>query len=223
MKISIQSNWIIKLLKKVSKLYIEHVSYAEGFTYKGKKINLYEHSYNCGRLKERMTDRSFELALARKWINIYGEDIVEVGAVTPYYFRGAINEIIDPSDPHKAVTINKSLFDVDLNNKTILSISTVEHVGLNDYGYAEKKDSIQAIKYIVEKSKHCLITYPIGYNEKLDLWTKKNFRRLIMQKCKLLVYRRNMLDNKWKLCKSVKEIPNYYGPLWANALVVIEK
>lgn len=211
------------LLKKISSLYIKNISYVEVFTYRGKSFKLYENHYNCGKVSQRMTDRSLELAMARNWIDNHRNNIIELGAVTPYYFKGEILEIVDPSDSHRAVTIKDSLFNVNLSQKNVLCISTVEHVGLNDYGYEESKSSIQAIRFIVKNSKHCLITYPIGYNNELDNWTKKNFYNPFFRNKRIIIYKRNLLDNKWKLCKSHFEIPNSYGPLWANAIAVIEK
>lgn len=58
-----------------------------------------------------MTERSVELALAKEYIDTCEGNIVEIGAVTPYYFySNKISNIIDPTDNHKRV-LKKSLFD----------------------------------------------------------------------------------------------------------------
>lgn len=81
------------------------------FEFAGKKYDLFQHSYNCGYFQTRMTERSVELALAKEYIDTCEGNIVEIGAVTPYYFySNKISNIIDPTDNHKRV-LKKSLFD----------------------------------------------------------------------------------------------------------------
>ena len=55
------------------------------FTYKGKKIALVESSYNCGFRWKRMTERCLEIAIAKIWLKKNAKNIIEIGAVTPYY------------------------------------------------------------------------------------------------------------------------------------------
>lgn len=186
------------------------------FSLSGKNYRLFEHSYNCGYTCGRMTERSVELALAEEYINNCSAEIVEIGAVTPYYFYDEkISVVIDPTDIHRRVT-KKSLFDCDLTNKNVLSISTVEHIGTSDYEMHEEKNAVEAIQKIVEESASCLITAPLGYNKLLDEWVKKN------QSSSMVKLLQRKLNNHWT------EITEYdstieYTRLWANGLVIIEK
>lgn len=186
------------------------------FTLDGKEYPLFEHPYNCGYTSARMTERSVELALAKGYIDDCDGGVVEIGAVTPYYFYSdKISEIIDPTDAHKRVT-KKSLFDCDLKDKNVLSISTVEHIGTSDYGMHEAQNTVDAIEKIVGESASCLITAPLGYNKLLDGWVKENQKNAMV---KLL---RRELNNHWTEISSHYTAVEY-TQLWANGLVVIEK
>lgn len=186
------------------------------FSLCGKKYQLFEHSYNCGYTCARMTERAVELALAKEYVNSCSAEIVEIGAVTPYYFYDEkISTIIDPTDIHRRVT-KKSLFDCDLRNKNVLSISTVEHIGTSDYEMHEERNAVEAIQKILEESASCLITAPLGYNKLLDEWVKEN------QSNSMIKLLQRKLNNYWR------EITEYdstieYTRLWANGLVIIEK
>ncbi len=191
--------------------FIDKIFYLDG-----KQYDLFQHSYNCGYVQTRMTERSVELALAEEYIINCNETITEIGAVTPYYFYyDKINEIIDPTDTHKRVT-QKSLFDCNLYGKNVLSISTIEHIGTSDYGMHERQNVIDAIEKIVSESASCLITAPLGYNNLLDKWVKENQNNKMV---KLLLRR---LNNHWKeITGDYREIE--YTPLWASGLVLIRK
>lgn len=187
------------------------------FKYMNEDIPLYEHPYNCGYQNRRMTERSVELALAKKYIcnhiNIY-----EIGAVTPYYmYSDSILKIIDPTDSHKRVT-KASLFDVDLKGKNVLSISTVEHIGKSDYGMHESFNVVDAINKILNESKSCLITAPYGYNKILDKWIKDN------KSCDYLHFLSRKINNHWEeIDLSEWDYECSYTSLWADGLIVIEK
>ena len=190
------------------------------FVFKRKVLELFEHPYNCFYTDERMTERGVELALAIEWLKQTDKnaEIIEVGAVTPYYITDErIKEIVDPSDKHPRVSCKKSIFDVDLNGKNVLSISTIEHVGTGQYGVEEKRSAIDALNKILREADTCLITIPYGFNPKLDNWLISNFD---FEKMTVLV--RN-LDNSWKELESLDSIDDYQYDIWANALVIIEK
>lgn len=193
-----------------------HIFAEKSFVYKGKSYLFFEHSYNCFYHNMRMTERSVELRLADEWINSISEDIVEIGGVTPYYHKyDKISEIVDPTDLHRAITKKKSLFDIELKNKNVLSISTVEHIGTNDYGMNEVNTSVDAIEKILGNAKRYFITFPYGYNLILDNWVNSN-RDLVS----ILV--RNV-NNKWHELNYYEPIETeYLNNMYANGLVILE-
>lgn len=183
-----------------------------------KSYDLFEHPYNCGYANTRMTERSVELPLALEYINKCNGNIVEVGAVTPYYFStDKIEEVIDPTDVHKVVT-KKSVFDCDLRGRNVLSISTVEHIGTSDYGMNEKLNVLDALKKILTESSSCLITAPMGYNKLLDEWIKENWDN---DEIKMKALRRQ-INNHWgEMNDEYTEVE--YTELWADGVVIIAK
>jgi hypothetical protein len=108
--------------------------------YRGDIVPLFYHRYNCGTAyDERTTERTVEMALADLWLTRHHDNVIELGAVTPYYFPGRIPVVVDPTDRHPLVTISESLFTVDFKAKNVLCISTIEHIGTSDYGSVSVK------------------------------------------------------------------------------------
>lgn len=185
------------------------------FEYNGNSYKLFEHPFNCGYTETRMTERSVELAIAKRFIDD-NDSLVEIGAVTPYYFHeDKIQEIVDPTDVHYRVS-KKSLFDCNLTGKNVLSISTVEHIGTSDFGMHEKQTSIDAVNKIRDEAEHYLITVPFGYNRILDNWVMDNLHD---PQVKILV---RDIGNEWIETPPEDFRGGEYTPLWANVLVVIE-
>jgi hypothetical protein len=198
--------------------------------YQGQSIPLFQHWYNVGIRFLRMTERCLELAIAELWLKKYSnEDTCEIGAVTPYYWKNRVKNVVDPVDPHKAVTIRGSLFSLDLTNKSVLSLSTIEHIGTGDYSVPvnPNETAIKAFEKIVKESKRCLITFPTGWNKELDAYfAASGFLNINLQrdeKLEVSLYERNEFDNEFRMVpvKRASVIP--YGPLTARGVVIIEK
>ena len=187
--------------------------------YNGKKIPFFIKEGLLGTTSEKMLERSVELALAKEWLKEHPTNVIEIGAVTPYYMPRKVKDIVDPTDLHKLVNYHISMFDMDLTGKNVLSISTVEHIGTGDYGFQENTNAVKAIKKIIRESNSCLITYPIGWNPYLDEWTlKQNSKRI-------KVYASGKLDNHWveRKDKSVFKMKYHRWELGGSAIVIIEK
>ena len=194
------------------------------FIYNGKELNLFENIYNCGYAYTRMTERSIELSLAEEWLKGIDGEITEVGAVTLYYplnYGKKVKHVIDPTDKHCGVDIRKSVFDCDLSDKNVLSISTVEHIGTGDYNYSESRTSIDAVNKIISESKACMITAPVGYNSALDDWIRTGIND--KKKVYLKLFKRSC-NNHWEetSIEEINEIEYIYGS-GANGIIIIEK
>lgn len=210
-----------KIIKILSGVYIQLLSEKyKTFFYKNKNMKLWLNSSLIGEsINCKLTERSVELAIARMWIELHKTDLIEIGAVTPYYFPRVIKDIVDPTDNNKLVTQHKSIFEINLENKNVISISTVEHIGTGDYGLKEELNSINAIEKIMKESKHYLITYPIGYNKLLDDWTKKHFRERYVT-----VLSSGRLDNNWIIRKDIGVFKTKYRYIdyCGTAIAVLE-
>ena len=124
------------------------------------------------------TEREIEIAIALRWLERNPQDVVEVGAVMPYYQDNVKHEVIDPYDPK--ATIRDFMENQDLMLMNVLCISTIEHIGTTDYATNERQNivdknaAINALKQILDDGENCLISIPIGYNHFLDSWLEEN-------------------------------------------------
>ena len=213
------------------RLYIAQNGYVEDFVYKNRKIKLYLSEYNCGiNCKGRLTERSLELALAKEWESRLNDEYIEIGAVTSYY--GADfqrHSVIDPADTHEKVNIKDSLFNYNFSGKNVLSISTIEHVGTGEYGLTKAEDCIDALNKILKESKACFVSFPMGYNKKLDTYAigggLSEWLIVNQEQVSVCIYGRSKYGNDWRILdRSQKYYTEYtYGPLWANYVCFIEK
>lgn len=117
-----------------------------------------------------MTERAVELAIADPWLEqVESERVIETGAVTPYYWPRRVATVVDPYDPHPLVTHRLSLFDMDLSDRDVLAISTLEHIGVGDYGPVGPDETpVRAFEKIYRESRRFLVTVPYGYNPAVD-------------------------------------------------------
>jgi len=202
------------------------------FEFAGRKFRAFVGAHNCGWPPHRMTERAVELALADKWLEGVDRDLLlEIGAVTPYYWPHRVANVVDPQDTHPLVTIRKSLFDLDLRGKPVLSISTLEHIGLAQYGLAERRTAMEAMDKLFSESPQFLVTCPHGYNPELDAYLARGVpdgteRRYLV---------RSRSGNEWRETTGAAELPPYgsgemphgsappSSQAWANALVVLTR
>ena len=161
--------------------------------YDGQSLELFSHIYNCGYKNTRCSERAIEIPIALQWLSKHKENLIEIGAVMPYYFPGIIQDVVDPADNHFLVNEKKSIFDLDLSKKNVLCISTVEHIGTGQYGLLEEKNTIHAINKILQESNTCLITCPVGENPILDEWLENNHLDP-----RITVYARKYFGNNWE-------------------------
>lgn len=158
------------------------------------------------------SERIIEMALGKVFLDLY-RDVVEVGAVTPYYseFVTSPDTVIDITD--KKATLKINAFDFDYTDKNVLSISTVEHVGTGDYGIKERRTGEELIDKIIKESNKYLITFPIGYNFELDKVLDKYEADYFIK----------IAQNFWISSTKEKALTYSYGSpfKWGNALVVI--
>lgn len=178
----------------------------DSFEFCHENVPMTSHTYNCGKRNKRRTERAIEVAMAKYWI-MRMKNVIEIGAVTPYYYPNLVNEIVDPADGHYKVSDHKSIFDVDLRNRNVVCLSTVEHIGTGQYNVAETKDARMAIDKLLDESAHCLITTPVGQNSLIDDYLRNHFRE-----DNLTLYTRSFFGNRWIIVNkesNVDEIINY--------------
>lgn len=145
----------------------------------------FAHRYNCGWPRfATHTERSVELAVADRWLTLV-DDCTEIGAVTPYYWPKRVGDVVDPTDTHPQVTRREGIETMDLTGKSVLSISTFEHIGRGDYGLnADPPAAGRALDKLAKESPRFLVTFAAGYNAWLDehMLTRNDFEvRLLVR------------------------------------------
>lgn len=181
-----------------------------------------------------MSERCVELAIADAWLSEFRpEEVIEIGAVTPYYWPHRVATVVDPFDEHPLITDRRLLSEVTLDRPT-LSISTFEHIGMGDYGSLEKRDAVdQAFEKLFSEAKQFLVTVPVGYNSRVD---EMLFQSGVPNDVSLdFVIRTERGD--WRSTRNVEEARLPYGDAalrakfpdavaigtWANSVAILQR
>ena len=193
------------------------------FTVDGHAVRHFIHRYNAFFPPYRMTERTVELALADIFLRaMRGKRVVEIGAVTPYYWPDRIGTVVDPADDHAAVTDHVGWEAWETSGEVLLSMSTFEHIGSGEYGLAPDPD---ATRHAIDKLLGCgcefLMTYPAGYNPALDTYMRTLDHR--DADYRVMVWHRGPRGNDWRQIEIDAMTPamETYMPGWAQTLVAL--
>ena len=176
----------------------------------------FDHPYN----DTINNERAIEIPLALRYIEKVKDldTFIELGAVLPYYFENLKHSCIDPVD--SKATISDYAENINYFKKHVLSISTLEHIGTNDYGLKAnfKVNPYEVLKRIYEDCSSCLISWPIGYNSSLD----DDFFNLDQFDCTCFI---RINHNKWEeVQKNKLKLVKYNFPFcFGNGLVFVYK
>ena len=195
------------------------------FTLDGRPVEHFIHRTNTGYPPYRMSERTIELALADRFLTRMRETrIVEVGAVTPYYWPERVATIVDPTDDHPAVTDHVGWEDWHPTDETILSISTFEHIGSGDYGLAPDPAEVEAaVAKLLDSACPFLVTYPPGYHAAFDQHIRS--LDLAAHGVGIKVWIRPTRGNDWQQIDYRELTParETYGPAWANVVAALHR
>jgi hypothetical protein len=174
-------------------------------------FSYFHHPYNLTRENERI----IEVPLGQFFINTFGYEITEVGAVMGYYGFNC-KEVIDTHDPLPGVIKVNAAYGVDYANKNVLSISTIEHFKSDEYNNISDNDSIFFLEKVISSAKNFLITWPLGHNLLLDNYVKNS------NKIPFFIMKRLSKDNQWEKEKTNNFSYLYNSPFpYANAICCV--
>ena len=192
------------------------------FTFRGRDYNYFFHMYNTTWRNER----AVEIPIVWETVKGYrGKHVLEVGNVLSHYFP-VEHEILDKYEKAPGV-INLDVTDFSPSKKydLIVSISTLEHVGLYEKPWKQGK-ILQVLKNLERCStlRGCiLITLPFGYNQEVDKLLEEGKIRFTEQ----YYLKRISPSNRWieVRCDNVRDIKYDTTYPTANAIVIgiIEK
>lgn len=203
--------WYFKLFKK-----------GRNFIYKEDLHDYFYHKHNTTYLNER----TVEISIMKKIIerNCKDKKIFELGNVLQYYFP-CEHDILDKYENKKNV-ITKDImeFNPEIKYDLIVSVSTIEHIGVDDESNNPRKvlEAIDKLKEITKLGGKIIFTVPMGYNPYLDNFIKDG----LIDFEKFSLFRRVSSDNLWKeeLSYDIKKIDFKYGFPYeaANWLIIGE-
>jgi hypothetical protein len=195
------------------------------FLFNGRQYTAFCHTYNCGWPPSRMTERSVELGLTDSWLTQVDGPVIEVGAVTPYYWPGRVSRVVDPGDDHPQVTDRTSLFDLDFAQANVLCLSTLEHIGSGEYGQPkESHGPLDALDHLTSACRSYLITVPFGWHSDIDTTI---FSKNLQLPARYLV--RSVDGNDWRECGPLEarvpfqETQKRSSRAWSNGLAVLSR
>ncbi len=137
------------------------------FAFQGRKYRYHHAMYN----KTWTNERAVEVPIIWRWVEEFkGRRILEVGNVLSYYFE-TNHDVLDKYEILDGV-INEDATQFQARKKydLIVSISTLEHVGVDDDEKRPEK-ALEAISNLIRNLKpdgEFLATFPLGYNSALD-------------------------------------------------------
>lgn len=137
----------------------------------GEWARIYDHPYNATALNER----GVELAEAAVVIGSWEADgtVLEVGNVLSHYpdLDGLVGprRIVDRFEVAPGVE-NIDVFDIRGTFDYIVSISTLEHVGVDDgrNDPESARDALSFLRSLLNEDGEMFVTFPYGWNRALD-------------------------------------------------------
>ncbi|MBI2357070.1 hypothetical protein HYV12_03420 [Candidatus Dojkabacteria bacterium] len=149
------------------------------FVVGGDIYNYFVHRYNYTWLNER----TVELPIFKAFLNARKGNILEVGNVYSHYYRNEY-EILDKYE-HGTNVVNEDIIDYSPGKKydTIFSISTLEHVGLDEaiVEAGKVRKALLHMQSMLSPKGIIMFSFPVGYNPELDnmLFNENLFENVI--------------------------------------------
>lgn len=194
-------NILKKIVVPIVRLYTSHRT----FMFNNTVFHYFIHGYNTTWINERAVEVPIVTSYLQK-----NERILEVGNVLSHYLdldwdvldkfekgTGIINADIVDFKP-------KKLYDL------IISVSTLEHIGVDD----DEKDEGKIVPAILNMKDHCLAaggrmiaTFPIGYNKGMDnrLFSGQLFFN------EIFFLKRVSMKNEWREVRRDEVVDAQYG------------
>ena len=209
-------------LQSLEELALPRTRERPHFTFAGRSYPYFSHQYNCGWPAGYATERTVELALADAWLSTTPMmNVIEVGAVSPYYWPGRVPRIVDPADEHMQVSDRLPMDSIDMSGKDVLCISTLEHFGKSDYGLVPDPVLLRAAVYqLASQARTLLATVPFGYNPMAD---ELFFGDVPLPGFRVGYLVRDLDRMEWRETNAIDARRPYTDRYAASAIAVIEK
>lgn len=135
------------------------------FSYAGEQVPYFRHPYNWTWLNER----AVEVALAERALAARpGARVLEVGNVLAHY-RPVTHDVVDKYERAPGVR-NADVLDLAGRYDLVVSVSTLEHVGLDEDVRDPGKPvrAVRRLRELLAPGGRLWVTLPVAYNPDLD-------------------------------------------------------
>jgi hypothetical protein len=183
---------IEKIYNLINFIFIVCLKTQRNFTFRGQSYRYFYHLYNTTWKNERVVEVPIIWEIMK---NYQGKTILEVGNVLSHYFP-TNHDILDKYEKADGV-INQDIVDFQPSKKynLIVSISTLEHVGMGEEPRDPKKIplALENLTGLLHEGGEIVVTLPLGYNPDLDKLLKED-KICFTEQYHL---KRISCDNKW--------------------------
>jgi SAM-dependent methyltransferase len=186
------------------------------FRFRGKTYAYFFHPYQVAGL----TERTVEIPIAAESVRGFRSDsVLEVGNVLSHYLDVA-HDVVDKYETAPGVVnVDVLAFHPEKTYDLIVSVSTLEHVGWDEYPREELKwmHALQHLRTLLNPGGLLFVTIPIGWNPHLDA----ALRAGVLGFDEVYGMRRLTRENDWAEARIEEILNTEYGhPFpFANALV----
>jgi hypothetical protein len=158
---------IFRLLTYLSYAYRRLFTSGRKFTFRGEEMRYFFHPYNFTWASERC----IEVPIAMSYLKRATLPVLEVGNVLSHYFNVS-HHIVDKYEMAPGVqNVDAMAFSTNVRYGLILSISTLEHIGMyKDGEIVESKimKTILNLRSLLAPSGKIVATVPLGFNPAMD-------------------------------------------------------
>lgn len=156
-------------LRPVMYIFYLWVLKDKSFIFHQHKYRYFIHPYNFTWENERMVEIPIVMEIANRCRKMGGE-ILEIGNVLPHYYS-VDHDIVDKHERgHRVINSDWLVFETPKRYDLIVSISTLEHIGIDDgFPSLEKsRNAIEKINYFLKVGGRAVITIPLSQNPAFD-------------------------------------------------------
>jgi len=195
------------------------------FTYNNHQYHYFYHLYNQTWRDERAVELPIIWDEVKK---VDGERVLEIGNVLSHYYP-VHHDIVDKHEKGDGI-INCDILDFHTPKvyDLIVSISTIEHIGLDEELFVQKETALQPekplcvmnkLKGMLSQNGKCIVTIPVGYNHALDRLLEEEDGSLFTNRYYLT---RTSRSNRWAEAKQedIREAKYDFPFSKANALAI---
>lgn len=176
------------------------------FSFQDKNYNYFYHTYNSAWKNERTVEIPIILKILR---DNKSTQILEIGNVLSHYTH-TNHDIIDKYEKSDGVT-NQDVIEFRTEKKydLIISISTIEHIGLDEKSRNKNKipEALRNLESMLNDEGKIIITFLLGYNIYLDTLLKDNNIEFTHIYCLKKTTKNNAWkETAWEKIKDTKNI-----------------